>query len=95
MNEIVIGGLTVYVLHRYYSEKPTAYVYDVGVSSEHQRKGAGKLLISHLVAYCQQNGFEDVFVQAEAADFETLNFYKNTGYDRWLDATQFTYYTNR
>jgi len=95
INGQVIGGLTVYVLHRYYSEKPTAYVYDVGVSPEHQRKGAGKLLMRHLVAYCQQNGFEDAFVQAEADDLEALNFYKNTAYDHLLDATHFTYRTNK
>ena len=87
----VIGGLTVYILHRYYSQKPTAYIYDVGVSSEFQRKGIGKQLIHYLTRYCKENGFEEAFVQAETDDLQAINFYRTTSISNELQATQFTY----
>ena len=90
----VIGGLTVYVIHRYYSEKPTAYIYDVGVSPAYQRKGVGKMLMAHLVEYCNKRGFEDAYVEAESDDLDAVNFYKNTPYSNVLQATHFTYDTN-
>jgi len=89
----VIGGLSVYVLHRYFSDNPIAYVYDVGVLPEHQRKGIGNKLMSFLTNYCKINGFEDVFVEAEADDSQAVNFYKTTQYTSVLQATQFTYAT--
>lgn len=91
----VIGGLTVYVLHGYYSEKPTAYIYDVGVSPAHQRKGAGKLLMDHLLAYCREHGFEDAYVEAETDDHQAVRFYEGTKYSHLLNATHFTYDTDK
>jgi aminoglycoside 3-N-acetyltransferase I len=62
-NNKVIGGLTVYVLHSYYSTRPIAYLYDVGVMTDYQRKGIGKQLISYLTQYCKENGFEEAYVE--------------------------------
>ncbi len=31
LNGKVVGGLSIYVLQSYYSEKPSAYIYDVGI----------------------------------------------------------------
>ncbi len=90
-NNEVIGGLTVYILHRYYSTKPVAYIYDVGVMPIHQRKGVGKKLISHLIQYCEENGFEDAYVEAETEDIQAVNFYKATQMTRELRATHFIY----
>ncbi len=90
-NNEVIGGLTVYVLHRYYSTKPIAYIYDVGVKPDHQRKGIGKKLISHLIQYCKENDFEDAYVEAETDDIQAVNFYKTTQTTSILQATHFTY----
>ncbi len=87
----VLGGLTVYILHRYYSTKPIAYIYDMGVLADYQRKGIGKKLITFLTNYCQENGFEEAFVQAEADDTQAVNFYKTTSYSNELQATHFTY----
>ena len=87
----VIGGLTVYILHRYYSEKPVAYIYDVGVSTDYQRKGVGKKLMNYLTHYCEENGFEDAFVEAETDDIQAVNFYRRTSFSSELQATQFTY----
>jgi aminoglycoside 3-N-acetyltransferase I len=75
----VVGGLTIYVLHQYYSVKPLAYIYDLAVKKELQRKGIGKKLISAVKEYCAENGFEEVFVQADEVDDYALDFYRSTG----------------
>lgn len=90
-NNKVIGGLTVYVLHSYFSIRPTAYIYDVGVMSTYQRKGIGKKMLSFLTKYCDENGFEEVYVEAESNDVEAVNFYKTTSLSTMLQATHFTY----
>lgn len=90
-NNEVVGGLTVYILHRYYSIKPIAYIYDVGVMPCHQRQGIGQKLISDLIQYCQENGFEDAYVEAETDDLQAVGFYKKTQTTSMLQATHFTY----
>jgi aminoglycoside 3-N-acetyltransferase I len=91
----IIGGLTAYVLDRYDTEKPSAYIYDLAVVTKFQRLGIGKLLIATLNDFCQTNGFSEVFVQAEADDIQAVNFYKTTPYSNILNATHFSYNTNK
>lgn len=74
----IIGGLTVYVLDQYYSKKPLAYIYDLAVLTNHQRKGIGKSLIDFTNNYCQKQGFEEVFVQADKIDDYAIDFYHKT-----------------
>ena len=57
----IIGGLTVYVLDQYYSDKPLAYLYDLAVLPEYQRMGVGKMLIAFTNEYCTEKRFEEVF----------------------------------
>lgn len=90
-NHIILGGLTVHVLDRYDTEKPSAYIYDIAVLPNYQRKGIGKLLIATLKDYCAKNGFSEVFVQAEADDHQAVNFYRATPNISELQATHFTY----
>jgi aminoglycoside 3-N-acetyltransferase I len=91
----VIGGLTAYILDRYDSEKPAAYIYDLAVLVEYQRKGAGKQLIAAINGYCEENGFSEVFVQTETDDLQAINFYRTTPINNELRATHFTYsFTN-
>lgn len=87
----VIGGLTVYVLHNYFSTRPIAYIYDVGVIADYQRKGIGKKMIAYLTKYCEENGFEEAYVEAETADIEAANFYKTTSISSILQTTHFSY----
>jgi aminoglycoside 3-N-acetyltransferase I len=77
-NEIV-GGLTAYVLHQYYSQKPLAYIYDLAIKRSYQRQGIGKLLISGFNSYCKEKDFEEVFVQADKVDDYAIDFYRATG----------------
>ena len=74
----VIAGLTIYILQQYYSEKPLAYIYDLAVLTEYQRKGIGKSLIKFTNDYCRQKGFEGVFVQADKVDDYAIDFYRLT-----------------
>lgn len=91
VNNEVIGGLTVYVIHRYYHSKPIAYVYDVGVKPNFQGKGYGKALMAALCDYCQKHGFEEAYVEAEADDIDAVNFYRKTNFSAEMNATHFTY----
>lgn len=78
VEEKIVGGLAVYVLDQYYSEKPLAYIYDLAVLTEFQRKGIGKMLIEYTKGYCTQKGFDEIFVQADKIDDYALDFYRST-----------------
>jgi len=77
-NNKIIGGLTIYVLDQYYSPRPLAYLYDLAVINDYQRKGVGKSLIEFTNNYCRQKGFEEVFVQADKVDEYAIDFYRST-----------------
>ncbi len=91
LNNKVVGGLTIYVLHSYYCKKPIAYIYDVGIASEFQGKGFGKALITEVCNFCRINGFEDAFVEAESNDMDAVNFYRKTKFNTEMNAIHFTY----
>lgn len=87
----VIGGLTIYVLHRYFGSKPLAYIYDVGISPLYQGQGFGKALIADVCQFCKHNNFENVYVEAESDDIDAVNFYRKTNFSTEMNATHFTY----
>ncbi|MEM7110294.1 MAG: GNAT family N-acetyltransferase [Bacteroidota bacterium] len=78
MENEVVGGLTAYTLDQYYSEKPLAYIYDLAVSRDHQRRGVGRKLIKATGEFCRKHGFEEVFVQADKVDDHAIDFYRST-----------------
>ena len=90
-NDKIVGGLTIYILQRYYGTKPVAYIYDVGVSPDFQGKGLGRSLIAEVCKYCKENGFEDAYVEAESDDVDAVNFYKKTKFSSEINAIHFTY----
>lgn len=87
----VIGGLSIRVLHQYYSIKPLAYIYDVGIAKAYQGKGYGKALMEEVCRYCKENGFEEAYVEAEADDTDAVNFYRKTNYSSEMNAIHFNY----
>lgn len=91
LNNEVVGGLTIYVLHRYFGTKPIAYIYDVGISPEVQGQGLGKALIAAVCNFCKQNDFEDAYVEAESDDIDAVSFYRKTKFSSELKAIHFTY----
>lgn len=91
INNEVIGGLTIYVLHRYYLLKPSAYIYDVAIAPKFQGKGYGKSLMKEVCIFCRLNGFEDAYVEAESEDIDAVEFYRKTKFSSEINATHFTY----
>lgn len=91
LNGQVVGGLTVYVLHGYYSQKPTAYIYDVGIAPNYQGQGLGKKLIAAVCTFCKANDFESAYVETETDDTDAVHFYRKTDYASEISATHFTY----
>lgn len=91
VNNKVVGGLTIYVLHQYYCTKPIAYIYDVAVKPEFQGKSIGKALISEACNYCKENGFDEAYVEAESNDVDAVNFYRKTNFIYETNAIHFTY----
>ena len=89
--ESIIGGLTIYILEQYYSEKPLAYLYDLAVLQEYQRKGIGRSLINFARSYCKELGFKELFVQADKADDYALEFYRSTNPTEEEDVSHFYY----
>jgi aminoglycoside 3-N-acetyltransferase I len=79
MDNIVVGGLTSYIMHQYYSTSPLVYIYDIAVKAEFQRKGIGKMLIAANNDYCREIGVEAVMVQADEPDGHAIEFYRSTG----------------
>lgn len=90
-NGQIIGGLTVYLLDQYYAPKRLAYIYDLAVLADYQRKGIGKQLIAFTNDYCREKGYEEVFVQAEKADDYALDFYRGTHPSTALEVVHFNY----
>lgn len=88
----VVGGMTVYALAQYYAEKKLAYIYDLAVLGKYQRRGIGSRLIELLKNYCRDNGYEEIFVQADTVDDYALRFYRATGINEEEDVRHF-YYT--
>lgn len=75
----VVGGLTAYVLKRYYAAYSEVYIYDIAVEPTFQRTGLGKKLIAFLALYCTQKGIACMFVQANEEDKHAIDFYHGTG----------------
>lgn len=75
----VVGGLTSYILHQYYSTQPLVYIYDLAVKIEFQRQGIGKRLIACNNNYCKDINVEVVMVQADEVDAYAIDFYRSTG----------------
>lgn len=90
----IIGGITIYTLDQYYSDKPLAYIYDLAVLTKYQRQGAGKKLIKATTDYCFEHGYEEVFVQADKIDEYAIEFYRKTSITNEEDVMHF-YYTQK
>jgi ribosomal protein S18 acetylase RimI-like enzyme len=75
----VVGGLTSYIMHQYYSKSPLVYIFDLAVKIKVQRQGIGKMLIKGNNNYCESIGAEDVMVQADIEDDHAIDFYNSTG----------------
>ncbi|WP_118194512.1 GNAT family N-acetyltransferase [Albibacterium indicum] len=87
----VIGGLTIYLLDQYYSEKPLAYIYDFAIMEKYQRKGIGKQLMDFANAYCKKIGAQEAYVEAGQADINAVSFYRATKPSKEEEVLHFSY----
>lgn len=91
LDGVTIGGLTIYVLTSYYEAHSVAYIYDIGMLKQFQRKGFGKKLLAFVFQYCKSQHISQAFVQAETEDEDAVAFYHRTNASDYLQATHFTY----
>ncbi len=90
-DDVVVGGLTAYILDQYYVTKPLAYIYDLAVLEEKQRLGIGKKLINAMIIYGKSIGCEEVFVQADRVEQHAVSFYRSTPITAEEDVIHFYY----
>jgi len=90
--EMVVGGLTGYSLPSVYEESRLLYLYDLGVTPDWQRQGAGTALIRALLDHCALAGISEVFVQADLPDEHAIRFYTKNGGSR-EDVVHFSFST--
>lgn len=87
----IVGGMTVYLMEQYYAVQQLAYIFDLAVLSSHQRQGIGSALIRYLKDDGREQGYQEIFVQADLADDYALDFYRSTKPDNEENVIHFTY----
>lgn len=78
--ELVVGGVTAYILPSYYDRVSQVYIYDLGVRAEYRRQGVGRELLKSINDHCHQKLHTGFDVQAYDADTHALDFYRSTGH---------------
>ena len=74
----VVGGLTGFILPKYYAKESEIFIYDIAINPKHQRKGIGKSLLSELKKYAKTKGISEIFVAANKEDKHAIDFYLST-----------------
>lgn len=72
----IVGGLVAYCLTKFEQQRKEIYLYDLAVSTHHQRQGIGKILMNELRAVAKSLGAYIVFVQADEGD-DGVAFYES------------------
>ena len=75
----VIGGLAAYELPKFEQARSEIYIYDLGVASDHRRKGVATALIDALKAIGAARGAYVMFVQADPPDTPAVALYSKLG----------------
>jgi aminoglycoside 3-N-acetyltransferase I len=75
----IVAGLTAHTLPMTRSESREIFIYDLAVRADHQRRGIGRLLITHLRRIAAEAGIDDLFVPADDEDTHALDFYRALG----------------
>jgi aminoglycoside 3-N-acetyltransferase I len=61
------------------NETSEIFIYDLAVRRDHQRRGVGRQLVTHLRTAAEAIGILDVFVPADNDDTHALEFYRAIG----------------
>lgn len=78
-NGEVIGGLTAYELQMFDLEKHEMFLYEIGVSSKHRKKGVAKQLIESLKQTCTERNVKVIFVATSLDNKAAKQLYASTG----------------
>lgn len=76
---LVVGGVTLRIWQTYTKPGKEGYIYDLGVSDKHRRKGIGKDLIATCIDYAKSNQIYTLWVQTESDDTGAVAFYSGIG----------------
>lgn len=69
--DVVVGGLTAYLLPKPERAHCELYLYDLAVAAAHRREGIATALITELKAVARERGAWVIFVQADTAPEDT------------------------
>jgi aminoglycoside 3-N-acetyltransferase I len=78
-SEEIIGGITAHALPMTRTASYELFIYDIAVRAEFQHQGVGKSLVSALREQALSLGIQEVFVAADNADTNALDFYRALG----------------
>ena len=78
-NEVPVGFLRGTALGQLKSRRPQMFLYEIAVDAQFQRRGVGTALVEHLLEYCRQREFEEVFVFTDPGNLPAVGLYRKTG----------------
>lgn len=78
-HNVVVGGLTGYIMPMYNKPADELYLYDMAVATQAQRQGIGRQLIEKLKEFCCQHNIGNISVEAHAEDLSAVAFYHSWG----------------
>lgn len=77
--DAVVGGLTAYELPMFGKEVRELFLYEIGVTESHWRRGIARALIEALKETCLERGVEVIFVGTEMDNEAAKQLYTSTG----------------
>ena len=78
-NDLVVGGIAAYELHKFEQERSEIYIYDLAVAAAHRREGIATALIQELKKIAVARGAYVIFVQADIGDAPAIELYTKLG----------------
>jgi aminoglycoside 3-N-acetyltransferase I len=79
MDDVVVGGIAAYELHKFEQERSEIYIYDLAVAAAHRREGIATALIRELRKIAVARGAYVIFVQADIVDAPAIELYTKLG----------------
>jgi aminoglycoside 3-N-acetyltransferase I len=77
--DLVVGGLTAYVLDKFERDRREIYIYDLAVARAHRRRGIATTLIRRLIDIANERRAYVIFVQADRGDDPAIKLYESLG----------------
>jgi aminoglycoside 3-N-acetyltransferase I len=78
-NNMVVGGLTAYILPKFEQERKEIYIYDLAVLTDYRRKGVATSLIEEVKKIALKIKAYVIYVQADKEDTPAIRLYESLG----------------